>query len=246
MDNTVNLKVLALDADVFGTANRVHPVLIWDQAGATLVDAGYPWQFGQLQQAVEQAGVPFSQIRRVVITHQDWDHIGTLPDILAARGSGVEIYAHSKEKPYIEGTLPFIKLTPEKIAVRLQNIPEARRAEAAAFFNNLPTAPVHRTVEDGEILPVHGGLEVIHTPGHTPGHICLYVKARRLLIAGDQLRVENGMLVGPSEIHTVDMPTARRSLDKLLKYEIDAVACYHGGEFGPYVITRISELVRND
>lgn len=42
-------------------------------------------------QAVTQAGVPVTQIRRVIITHQDWDHIGTLPDIIAALDGNVDI-----------------------------------------------------------------------------------------------------------------------------------------------------------
>jgi glyoxylase-like metal-dependent hydrolase (beta-lactamase superfamily II) len=242
MNYEVKIKALALDVDILGTQSTIHPVLIWDNTGATLVDTGYPGQFEHLMAAVTQAGVPVTQIRRIIITHQDWDHIGTLPDIIAARDGKVDILAHVNEKPYIEGTIPYIKMTPERIAARLQSIPKEMQAEAAIMFAAIPTAPITQTLEDGEKLPYHGGIEVIHTPGHTPGHICLYLKSHRLLIAGDQLRVENGTLLGPVEMYTADMTAALNSLTKLINYDIDRVICYHGGLYGPNAAFRIAEL----
>ncbi len=246
MADKINIRALAIDADMFGNPITIHPVLIWDDAdGATLVDAGYPGLFPRLRQAVEHAGVPFRQLRRVILTHQDWDHTGALPDILAA-GDGIAICAHRLEKPYIEGTLPDYKLTPEKIAARIAAriaaLAPAMRPRAAAVFAALPHAPVHCALDDGEVLPWHGGLEIVHAPGHTPGNICLYLKSRRLLIAGDQLRVADGALVGPAPEHTPDMPTALASLKKLAAYDIDHVLCYHGGPYGPGAGARIAAL----
>ena len=109
-------------------------------------------------------------------------------------------------------------------------------------MSHLPTAKIQRALVDGEILPLYGGIEVIHTPGHTPGHICLYLKSYRLLIAGDELRLEDGVLVGPVEAHTFDMPQALQSLKKLAAYDIETVICFHGGVYGPDAAGRIAEL----
>ncbi|MDR7867656.1 MAG: MBL fold metallo-hydrolase [Sporomusaceae bacterium] len=243
MANTVDIQALAIDADVFGSTSTIHPVLIRDDTdGATLVDTGYPGLFPRLRQAIERAGVPFPQLRRVILTHQDWDHTGALPDLLAA-GPGILVCAHRLEKPYIEGALPDYKLTPEKIAARIAALPPDMRPSAAATFAALPHAPVGRALEDSELLPWHGGLEVVHAPGHTPGNICLYIKSRRLLIAGDQLRVIDGALVGPAPEHTPDMPAALASLKKLAAYDIDTVLCYHGGAYGPDAHSRIAALI---
>lgn len=242
MKNEVNIQMLTLDVDMFGVQSKIHPTLLWDDAGATLVDAGFPGQFDQLKQAVTQAGVPFTQIKRVIITHQDWDHIGTLPAILSATNNEVELYAHTNEKPYLEGTIPYLKMTPEKITARLQSLPEEMRDKAAGIFANIPTVLIHRTLITGDKLLFHGGIDIIHTPGHTPGHVCLYVKSHRLLIAGDQLRIENGCLVGPAEMYTPDMPTALKSLKKLVNYDIDYIICYHGGMYGPKASAQIAEL----
>ena len=245
MKSEAKIKDLSLDMNILGTQSTIHPVLIWDDAEATLVDTGYPDQFEPLKQAVIQAGVPFTQIRRVIITHQDWDHIGTLLDIMSAQNGHVDFLAHASERPYIEGTLPYIKMTPQLIATRLQSLPQELRTEAIALFNKIPIAPITRTLVDGEKLPFHGGIDVIHTPGHTPGHICLYLRSHRLLIAGDQLCVENGLLVGPAEMYTPDMPTALKSLAKLADYDINYVICYHGGLYGPNASSRIAELANS-
>jgi len=241
MKNPVRAEVLALDGDIFGAPVRIYPVLIWDDADATLIDAGYPGLFAPLAQAVAAKIGALRRIKRVIVTHQDWDHTGLLPDILRV-GDGIQIYAHRLEKPYIERTRPDYKLTPEKIAARIAALPPAVRDKAAAVFSSLPAAPVHHLLEDGDVIPAHGGLEIIHVPGHTPGNLCLYLKTLRLLIAGDQLRVVDGALVGPAPEHTPDLPLARRSLAKLLRYDIDRVFCYHGGPWGPNAAARIAAL----
>lgn len=240
MENQVKIQMLTLDVDMFGVQSKIHPTLIWDETGATLVDAGFPGQFEQLIQAVTKAGVPFAHIKRVIITHQDWDHIGTLPAI-AATNNEVKIYAHASEKPYLEGTIPYLKMTPEKIAVRVQSLPKEMRENAAAIFESIPTFSIDQVLADGEKLPFHE-IEIIHTPGHTPGHVCLYVKSHRLLIAGDQLRIENDCLVGPAKMYTPDMPTALQSLKKLVAYDIEHIICYHGGMYGPNASIKIAEL----
>ena len=243
MSNTINVQAIDMLVDVFGTARRIFPTLIWDDEGATLVDAMFPGNFDQLKQGIEQAGVSFQKLKRVIITHQDWDHIGTLSEILAAGKGQIELWVHVDEKPYLEGTIHYLKMTPERIASMLKTVPEGLRDDAAAMLSKIPTASVQRVLEDGEMLPIHGGLKVIHTPGHSPGHICLYLAAERLLIAGDQLQVENGQLLGPSEIYSLDLHAALNSLKKLVGYDIDRVICYHGGVYTNNATASISALV---
>ena len=84
------VEVLELPMDLFGAPTSVHPTLVWDDEGAVLIDAGFPGQLEQLREAVEDAGVSFNRIRKVVVTHQDIDHIGGIaallgPDQPAAR-----------------------------------------------------------------------------------------------------------------------------------------------------------------
>lgn len=120
--------------------------------------------------------------------------------------------------------------------------PDQARIAFQAVLENPPHAPVDRTVSDGEELYDLGGIVVINTPGHTPGHISLYHKPSKTLIAGDAMVVVRGQLHRPTPEHTLDMDTALNSLRMLTKYDIDAVICYHGGLFKGNVNNRIKEL----
>ena len=244
VDPDSNCKILELDVDVFGASRRICPVLLWDHDSASLIDTGFPGGLQILRQAVEEAGVPFASVRRVFVTHHDWDHIGILPEMLDT-DDRIEVYSHMLEKPYIEGALPNLKLTPQRISERIAALPKVYQSKAAAIFAHLPTAPVHHTFRDGEVLPFYGGIHVVHTPGHTLGHACFFLPQFRLLIAGDQLRVEEGLLVGPSPEFTPDLSTAHSSVWKLLAYDIDRVSCFHGGYYGPNAAERIAELAQN-
>jgi glyoxylase-like metal-dependent hydrolase (beta-lactamase superfamily II) len=93
-------------------------------------------------------------------------------------------------------------------------------------------------------LPYCGGITVINTPGHTPGHISLYHKPSKTLIAGDAMIVADGRLLGPNPQYTLDMKTAIESLKKLMQYDIETVICYHGGLYKDNANRRIAELAK--
>lgn len=98
-----------------------------------------------------------------------------------------------------------------------------------SLYNDPPKAKVNKTLEDHQELPYFGGIRVIFTPGHTPGHISLYLKQSKVLVAGDAMVCSEGSLRGPVEQTTLDMNMALRSLEKLLRFDIGSVICYHGG-----------------
>ena len=84
-------------------------------------------------------------------------------------------------------------------------------------------------VVDGQESPE--GFTVITTPGHTPGHISLLDRKRRILIAGDALSNRKGKLAPPPAMFTPDMKNAQRSIWKLAKKygdEIDVIVFGHG------------------
>ena len=237
-----NIEALELPMNLMGQSSVIYPALLWDSSGATLVDTGIPGQLDALKGEIENAGVDFESVRQIILTHQDIDHIGGLPEIVRVRGNEIEVLAHEEEKPYIEGDKPLIKMNRERMAQMMESLPEPQRQQLMRIFSAPPSGKVNRTLHDEEELPLHGGIEVIHTPGHTPGHLSLFVKKARLLIAGDELRVEEGELVGPSERATQDMESANASLRKLTGYQIDYVLCYHGGFYGPNASERIAQL----
>lgn len=241
------VEMLEISAVIMGKVNVINPALIWDEKTAILVDTGYPGQLALIREAIEKAGVSFAKLTHIILTHQDIDHIGSLPALLSESPQRVEVLATEVEKPFIQGEKRLLKISLEAIDKAVKSlpaeIPEAKRKAFRAALENPPKAPVDKTIVDGEYLPYGGGITVISTPGHTPGHICLYHHTSKTLIAGDAMRVMDGQLHLPDPHATLDMDEAIRSLKKLMKYDIDKVICYHGGLFQENVNERIAELV---
>ncbi|PQP82749.1 MBL fold metallo-hydrolase [Paenibacillus sp. PCH8] len=239
-NSTNSITVLQLHIPTPSGKNPIFPVMLRGEDGITLVDTGMIGQFAELQSSLEQEGVQLSDIKRVIITHQDIDHIGNLGALLDAIPD-LEIWAHAAEIPYITGEKPLIKFTPERRAMLSAPV----LALADQLLMQLPEVNISRTLADGDMLPLPNGCQVIHTPGHTPGHICLYFPEQQFLLAADELRVVDDELVGPAPPATPDMPEALRSLKKLTGLTIQKVLCYHGGEFTTAPEQRIAELAED-
>ncbi|EFM12444.1 beta-lactamase domain protein [Paenibacillus curdlanolyticus YK9] len=226
---------LSVTAMAMGQPSTVHPVLIYDEKEAVLVDTGYPGRLTDLIEGIASAGSDAQQLRAVIITHQDIDHIGGLPDLLAHLARPVDVLAHELEKPYIEGERRLIKITDEVLAnvdaMIPPEVPEQWRKAFKAMLEHPPSAPVDRLIKGGDRIPLCGGIIVIDTPGHTPGHISLYHEASRTLIAGDALVVENGELSASDPQLASDYGQAMLSLEQLAAYPISHVVCHHGGYY---------------
>lgn len=236
------VEALDLTMAFMGGRSTIHPTLVWDDVDVVLIDTGMPGTVDAIREGARRAGAPFERLNRVILTHQDIDHIGGLPEVLGAVGHDVEVLAHAADKPYIEGEKQPIKLNREFFAERARALPADQRARIEALVNDPPHAHVTRTLRDGEELPACGGIVVLHTPGHTPGHISLYLKRSKTLVAGDALVSEGGVLQGPRPTATPDMPSAMASLRKLTGLDIETAVTYHGGVVTAGVAERLAQL----
>ncbi|MDQ3249945.1 MAG: MBL fold metallo-hydrolase [Chloroflexota bacterium] len=198
---------------------RVHCYLwVW-QAGITLIDTGFPGDAETILAAIVKQGYALHNLRRIIITHVDLDHTGGLAVIKKA--TGARVACHTVEKALLE---------------------QPSRRQAAAWwlrpllgvvslfpgYHHPPVTPDELLV-DGQQLPE--GFTVIHTPGHTPGHISLLHKEKRFLITGDALSNRNNTLRDPIALFTPDVKNAQRSIWKLAKKygdDFEVVAFGHG------------------
>lgn len=237
------VEALELTMQLGGNASTIYPTLFWNEEGATLVDTGVPGQLDDIQAAIEKAGKSFSDVNQIVLTHQDVDHIGSLTELLKASNGQIKVCAHIEDIPYIEGDKPLIKFDPARFEQMFASLPDEVAAKMKEQFANLQTNKVDQALSDGEELPSHPGIKVIFSPGHTPGHMSLYIESEKLLIAGDALVVdENGELQGPREQATPDMETAMASVKKFTNYDVDKVLCYHGGFYTKDANARLKEI----
>jgi glyoxylase-like metal-dependent hydrolase (beta-lactamase superfamily II) len=199
----------------------------------TLVDAGLPDQMEAISAALVDAGIGVGDLRRIIFTHQDLDHVGSGAALV--RQSGARVLAHSADAPYIEGSLRLLKPSPEMLE---------QRPQMRGVLERLEPVGIDEYVEDGTRLDLAGGAKVISTPGHTPGHISLYLERSKVLIAGDALRAERGTLNGPNPSMTLEMRTAIQSIRRLADLEIDTIVCYHGGVVSEDVTGQLRRVVQ--
>jgi len=236
-------EALEVTMSFLGGSGTIHPVVLWDGTeGITLVDAGLPGQLPQIEEGLKTLGLDLRDVRRLLLTHQDIDHIGSADAV--AKATGATVYAHRADVPYIQGEKMLLKMDSGRWESRLQQLPEAQKRAVREMLASPPRVQVQNVLSGGEELHFHGGIVVIPTPGHTPGHVSYYVKKQKLLLAGDALRVEEGSLIGPSPMNTPDMRSAVASLKSLLAYPIESVLCYHGGLVSREVGARLKELAR--
>lgn len=211
-----------------GQVMIIHPTLVYDGNEIALIDTGMPGFYPEIMKQLEAADLKAGQLKTVILTHQDIDHVGSLPEFMAADDS-LAVLAHPLDKPYIDGEKLFVKFTPERKQLLLSQLPDTLRLQFEAAFSISESPNVTSVIEDGQTLPYGGGLTVIATPGHTPGHVCLYHPASRTLIAGDALTAQDGKLMGPNPAMTPDMELAMASVKKLAALDVKTIICYHGG-----------------
>ncbi len=212
---------------------NVHVVDLDD--GFLLIDSGIATQecFEALESSLASMGIAWRDIRTLCLTHLHPDHIGLSWKILEL--AGAKLIMHRAEADYLslvarESRAPFFNQAmlaagvPEDMQKRMDH---ALRDVRRHFREHKPDW----LVEGGEGIPVRGGsLQVVWTPGHSPGHVCLYSPEHRYLISGDHILQYITPNIGwhPNQ----DMLAAYLdSLDQLNPFDIDVVLPSHGAAF---------------
>jgi glyoxylase-like metal-dependent hydrolase (beta-lactamase superfamily II) len=188
------------------TRVRAHLVL---EPELSLIDCGYAGQARRISRAIARHGRDPSELRRVIVTHGHPDHAGSARD-LAKQGASVLIHPADAER----------------LGVTWLDV--ARRPSRGNLFAAMtPKPPTFEPIEDGDLLPVLGGLRVIHTPGHTPGSICLYGARDRVLFVGDTLQRRFGRVSLASRLYSDDPALSRRSVKRLAALDVETIVFSH-------------------
>jgi glyoxylase-like metal-dependent hydrolase (beta-lactamase superfamily II) len=143
-----------------------------------------------------------SDVKTIVLTHCHVPYVRGAHEIRKATGARLVI--HDEDAEYLSGRK---KMPLPRGAVGLL----FRVSEPFLAFT--PVEPDQRLKGDEKVGG--GRLTVIHTPGHTPGSICLYDRQRRLILVADTIRHEGGRLQGPPREFTFDMSAASKSVQKI-------------------------------
>ncbi|MEG6521535.1 MBL fold metallo-hydrolase [Desulfotomaculum sp. 1211_IL3151] len=214
-----------------GSENIIYPVILSDESEVILIDCGYPNFLPLIKKAAQEKGIDSSNLKTIMITHHDFDHMGALADF-KREYPHIKVCASIDDEPYISGAKKSLRLQQAEAIYEL--LPEDQKEGAKCFhrlLESIENVKVDLCVKDKDFFPWAGGIEVIATPGHMPGHISIYVKESKTLISGDALVVEDGKLLIANPQYTLDIVEAKKSIKKLLNYQIDKIVCYHGGVY---------------
>ena len=193
----------------------VNSFLLADDDGSlTLVDAGLKRADKKVLTALAGLGKAPQDVQRIVLTHAHRDHAGGLAG--AKKATGAAVLAHERDAIYLQSGKP-----PQLDTSRLTGRVMTR------MRGSFDKVEVAGTFQDGELLPIGGGLRVVHTPGHSPGHVSLLHEPTGVLITGDALFNVRGLRYSPATFCT-DIRLSRETADRLADLDYDIAAFTHG------------------
>ncbi len=187
------------------------------ERSALLIDAGGNGSAGFILSGLEALGIRPEQVSVIAVTHYHPDHVGGLERLVA--GTNARVAAHRLDAGFIDGSKP----RPDPYRNRI--VAGVTRPVVTALYGR--AASVDIRLEDGEALPFEEEVRVVHTPGHTPGSICLLIPGKGVLVVGDAMQFRFGRLGPPSEAVTADVRQAHESLAKLLQLDFDTICFSH-------------------
>ena len=220
---------------VFQVTHRGANVLVIAEDTLTLIDAGLRDSASHVLEFIKHIGRSPKEISLILLTHNHIDHMGGLREI--KKHTSAKVAAHkddigSREHPPAAGGRHREPLA--QIKSKLQSV-----------FSILPE-DVDIILEGGETLDCLGGLDVIHTPGHTPGSISLYSQKHKMLCSGDLIRKRRKKLLLPPKMVCSDIDENLESIKKISDYDIEILCFGHGLPLHQDVKPKILSLINGN
>lgn len=204
--------------------------------GITLIDCGCDWEPGQraLHEGLSAVGLAGAPIDTLIVSHLHPDHVGMAPRVVAEHGA--RFLMHRRAARLVDRYNDTPGFIARNLALaRRHGVPphEARLlADVGPRPDYMPLLdPPEVVVEDGDLIDLGGGrhLEVLHTPGHDPSHICLRDSRTGVVFSGDHVLPR----ISPVIMYEEDFPDVLgdylSSLRRLLEMRIGPTYPAHGG-----------------
>ncbi|MDD8003247.1 MBL fold metallo-hydrolase [Bacillus cereus] len=220
---------LPIEFEFNGKKQCIYPSLIILHNELTLVDTGYTNFLPLIENATLKHGYELKNLKNIIITHYDDDHIGSLYDF-QVKYPHVHIIASEIESNYINGDRKSERLV--QAEEMLQCMPNEEKEFGKWFIQqlkNIRHISVDEKVHDGQMI-LNNECKIVATPGHTSGHISLYFPNLDCVITGDAAVQENRELVIANPNFCLDLEKAEESLNKIKSLKAAQYYCYHGGK----------------
>jgi glyoxylase-like metal-dependent hydrolase (beta-lactamase superfamily II) len=191
-------------------------VLLLLEERITVIDAGWRGNGKTVLKTLARLGRASEEIGYIVATHYHLDHVGGIAHL--QQRSGGRVAAHETEILYLQ---QFGLPNP------IQNPIVGWLVAPMLALLRPDRFPVDVALSDGNRLDILGGLEIVHSPGHTPGSISLHFPEAGLLMVGDALEYRRGKLQLPSRLVSSNMEDARNSVRKLARLDFEVLCFSH-------------------
>jgi glyoxylase-like metal-dependent hydrolase (beta-lactamase superfamily II) len=194
--------------------------------GITLVDAALPGHYADLRRELAALGRPITDIRGIVLTHGDSDHIGFAERL--RRELGIPVFVGAADVDRAKGAKPPATPTDAKrIGPMLGFLAHMVRKGGL----RIPPLGEVRAVTDGDVLDLPGRPRIVAMPGHSPGSIGILAPSLRAVFVGDALTTRSVVtgVTGPRPApFTDDQGTASASIDRLRDLDVEWIVPGHG------------------
>jgi glyoxylase-like metal-dependent hydrolase (beta-lactamase superfamily II) len=207
---------------------KVVPYMFVENADdLTLIDPSFLPQLPILENYIFDAGYDIKNVKRIILTHLHIDHAQSANEI--RKRTGAKIYSHWIEAGYLAHNPPYNGPPTIQAITDILKKSGLSIEELTKKFGSIELEPiiVDEQVSDGNMI---GSLKVIHTPGHTPGHMSLYYEEDRTLFGADAIYKHvfgaEGMYIAPPMV-SIDSVTATVSAQRLSKIKFDKLLMSH-------------------
>ncbi|ACM12818.1 MBL fold metallo-hydrolase [Bacillus cereus group sp. TH43LC] len=220
---------LPIEFEFNGKKQCIFPSLIIVNDELTLVDTGYMNFSPLIEEAILKHGYKMKNLKNIIITHYDDDHIGALYDF-KVKYPQVNIIASEIESSYINGDRKSERLV--QAEEMLEHMPNEEKEFGKWFIQqlkNIRHISVDEKVHNDQMI-LNGQCQIVATPGHTSGHISLYFPDLHSVITGDAAVQDNGELVIANPNFCLDIEKAEESLKRIKDLKAVKYYCYHGGK----------------
>jgi glyoxylase-like metal-dependent hydrolase (beta-lactamase superfamily II) len=208
-------------------SDTVNSYLVVDGDGVTIIDAGLPRYWKLLNSELARLGLSINDVRALILTHGDTDHIGFAAQLYREKGMSAYLFPADDDRARLKVKKPNSGWGPIKIG------PLVGFMWYSALNGGLKIPPAGGLlpVEDGQVLDVPGKPRIIHVPGHTPGSVAVHVPSVDALFIGDTMTTRNVLtgVTGPKPApFTLEPAQAIASLDRLDQVDATWVLPGHG------------------
>ena len=199
-------------------ASAINSFAVLDDDGTlALIDTGLKGAPKRLLAALSLIGKRPADVSKILLTHAHGDHVGGAATMREHTGAPVHIGEHDAsflrdgKRPPIDTSRPLAKVF-------------------SYFGTKIPSCEVDGTLKDGDVVPVGGGIRVLHTPGHSPGHCSFLLERPGILITGDSIFNWRNKIAYSFAAFCSNYALSKDTAERLGEVDYEVAAFTHGPE----------------